>query len=156
MKRKNKINMQYKSKIKVVLILTIVFSLFISYNVFFRNNEIFALSKYGSRSDEVRQIQTKLKRWGYYNGNVDGIYGSGTLAAVKWFQSKNGLTVDGIAGKKTLEAMGIYTSSSGGTSGGGSSTSNTNDVNLLSRLIYGEARGEPYTGQVAVRSSCFK
>lgn len=152
MKRKNKINMQYKSKIKMVLILTIVFSLFISYNVFFRNNEIFALSKYGSRGDEVRQIQTKLKRWGYYNGNVDGIYGSGTLAAVKWFQSKNGLTVDGIAGKNTLEAMGIYTSSSGG----GSSASNTNDVNLLSRLIYGEARGEPYTGQVAVRSCCFK
>ncbi len=156
MQRKNKINKQNKSRFKIALILTIVFSLFISYNVFFRNNEIFALSKYGSRGDEVRQIQTKLKRWGYYNGNVDGIYGSQTLAAVKWFQSKNGLTVDGIAGKNTLEAMGIYTSSSGGTSGGGSSASNTNDVNLLSRLIYGEARGEPYTGQVAVRSCCFK
>lgn len=155
MQRKNKINMKTKSRIKVGLILTIIFSLFISYNIFFRNNEIFALSKYGSRGDEVRQIQTKLKRWGYYNGNVDGIYGSGTLAAVKWFQSKNGLTVDGIAGKNTLEAMGIYTSSSGGTSGG-SGTSNTNDINLLSRLIYGEARGEPYTGQVAVRSSCSK
>ena len=76
------------------------------------------------------------------------------LAAVKWFQSKNGLTADGIAGKKTLEAMGIYTSSS--ITSGGSNTGNTNDVNLLSRLIYGESRGEPYTGQVAVRCSCFK
>ncbi len=50
--------------------------------------------------------------------------------------------------------MGIYTSSS--ITSGGSNTGNTNDVNLLSRLIYGESRGEPYTGQVAVRSSCIK
>lgn len=153
MQRKSKINMKAKSRVKMGVILIIVFSFFISYNVFFRNDEILALSKYGSRGDEVRLIQTKLKRWGYYSGNVDGIFGSQTLAAVKWFQSKNGLVVDGIAGKNTLEAMGIFNSSS---SSGGSSTSNTNDLNLLSRLIYGEARGEPYTGQVAVRSSCFK
>jgi len=112
---------------------------------FFWNNEILALSKYGSQGSEVTQIQTKLKRWGYYNGSIDGVYGSQTLAAVKWFQSKNGLTVDGIAGKQTLEAMGIYNSS---TSTG--TTNNSNDLNLLSRLIYGEARGEPYAGQVAV------
>ena len=80
------------------MILTVI-SIFISYNVFFRNNEVYALSKYGSRGEEVRQIQTKLKRWGYYKGNVDGIFGSGTLEAVKWFQRKNGLQVDGIAGK---------------------------------------------------------
>lgn len=145
--------MQKNKRLKKGIILSLVFTLFISYNIFFRNNEILALSKYGSRGDEVRQIQTKLKRWGYYNGNVDGIYGSQTLASVKWFQSKNGLTVDGIAGKRTLEAMGIYTSSP---PSGGSSASNTNDINLLSRLIYGEARGEPYTGQVAVRSCSFK
>lgn len=105
-----------------------------------------ALSKYGSRGNEVIQIQTKLKRWGYYNGNVDGIYGSQTLAAVKYFQRKNGLVVDGIAGKRTLEAMGIFSSSSGGST----SSSSSNDLNLLSRLVYGEARGEPYAGQVAV------
>jgi N-acetylmuramoyl-L-alanine amidase len=132
-------------KTKKILILGLVFGMFISYHVFFRNDEILALSKYGSQGSEVTQIQTKLKRWGYYNGNIDGIYGSQTLAAVKWFQSKNGLTVDGIAGKNTLEAMGIYTSST--TSSG---TSNTSDLNLLSRLIYGESRGEPYAGQVAV------
>ena len=132
-------------RIRKILIFGLVFGMFISYHVFFRNDEILALSKYGSQGSEVTQIQTKLKRWGYYNGSIDGIYGSQTLAAVKWFQSKNGLTVDGIAGKNTLEAMGIYTSS---TSSG--STSNTSDLNLLSRLIYGEARGEPYSGQVAV------
>ena len=127
-------------------------SIFVSYNVFFRNNELYALSKYGSRGEEVRTIQTKLKRWGYYDGNVDGIYGSQTLAAVKKFQKKNGLTVDGIAGTKTLQAMGIF-NSSGNSSGGSnnsSSSTNSNDLNLLSRLVYGEARGEPYTGQVAV------
>ena len=65
------------------------------------------MSKYGSTGSEVRQIQTKLKRWGYYNGNIDGIYGSQTLKAVKEFQKKNGLTVDGIVGEKTLAALGI-------------------------------------------------
>ena len=151
---RKKVDMQTKNRIKMSAVILFVFLIFISYNVFFRNDEVLALSKYGSRGDEVRQIQTKLKRWGYYSGNVDGIYGSKTLAAVKWFQSKNGLTADGIAGKKTLEAMGIYTSSS--ITSGGSNTGNTNDVNLLSRLIYGESRGELYTGQVAVRCSCFK
>ena len=112
-----------------------------------QNNYVQALSKYGSRGEEVRTIQEKLKRWGYYSGNVDGIYGSQTVSAVKRFQQKNGLQVDGIAGPKTLSAMGI-TSSSSGTSG--SSSSNSSDVNLLARLIYGEARGESYTGQVAV------
>ena len=110
-------------------------------------NEVEALSKYGSRGNEVSQIQEKLKRWGYYNGSIDGIYGSKTLSAVKAFQRKNGLTVDGIAGQKTLSAMGINSSSSGSNAG---NNTNSNDVNLLARVIYGEARAEPYTGQVAV------
>ena len=104
-----------------------------------------ALSKVGSTGSEVRQIQTKLKNWGYYTGAVDGIYGSKTEAAVKYFQRKNGLTVDGIAGKKTLAAMGIASSSA---SGAGSLS--TSDLNLLARVIAAEARGESYTGQVAV------
>ena len=118
--------------------------MFLLYNIF-SVNIVQALSKYGSRGEEVRTIQTKLKRWGYYNGNVDGIFGSQTLAAVKYFQRKNGLVVDGIAGKRTLEAMGIFTSS-----GNSGSSSSSSDLNLLSRLVYGEARGEPYSGQVAV------
>ena len=137
-----------KNIIAIVLLIICIIS-FLSYNIFFRedSNSSYALSKYGSRGDEVRQIQTKLKRWGYYSGNIDGIYGSQTLSAVKWFQSKNGLTVDGIAGSKTLAAMGIFSSST--TSG---TTSSNSDLNLLARLVYAEARGEPYTGQVAVAS----
>lgn len=112
-----------------------------------QNNSVEATSRYGSRGEEVKQIQTKLKRWGYYNGSVDGIYGTQTLNAVKSFQKKNGLTQDGIAGPATLKAMGI-TSSGGNTSQ--TTGSNSSDINLLSHLIYGEARGESYRGQVAV------
>ena len=138
--------MEIKRKIGILLILAIM--LFVSYNIVVRNAEVQALSKYGSRGDEVRQIQTKLKNWGYYSGSVDGIYGSATLSAVKSFQKKNGLTVDGIAGMKTLQAMGIYNSSS--SSSTSSSNVNSSNLNLLSRVVYGEARGESYTGQVAV------
>ena len=109
------------------------------------NSEVEALSKYGSRGTEVRTIQEKLKRWGYYSGSVDGIYGSQTVSAVKSFQKKNGLTVAGIPGTQTLKAMGITSSSSSS-----SSSNNSSNVNLLARVVYGEARGEPYTGQVAV------
>ena len=133
-----------KKKIISILLLIIISTL-ICFIVIQNNNKVQALSKYGSQGEEVRQIQTKLKRWGYYNGSVDGIFGSKTLAAVKLFQKKNGLTVDGIAGSKTLAAMGI--TSLGNSSG---TTSNSSNVNLLAHLIYGEARGESYIGQVAV------
>ena len=96
----------------------------------------------GSSGQVVTQIQTKLKRWGYYNGVIDGIYGSATEKAVRLFQQKNGLTVDGKAGQKTLAALGITSSTS--------AVSNDANVELLARLISAEARGEPYTGQVAV------
>ena len=140
---------KYKEKSKRIALIILVISTiaFIVYNVFVNGNTVLALSKYGSRGSEVTQIQTKLKRWGYYRGNIDGIYGSQTVSAVKYFQRKNGLTVDGIAGKNTLAAMGIYSSSSSSSS---SSNSNSSNLNLLSRLVYGEARGEPYSGQVAV------
>lgn len=136
-----------KRKIIPIILLVISITTFIVYNVYFRSdsNSSEALSKYGSRGEEVRLIQTKLKRWGYYSGNIDGIFGSQTLAAVKWFQSKNGLTVDGIVGPKTLAAMGI-TSTSNNTGG----TASNSDLNLLAHLVYAEARGESYTGQVAV------
>lgn len=112
-----------------------------------------AVISQGSRGETVKQIQQKLKRWGYYKGAVDGIYGSATKAAVKYFQSKNGLVADGIVGSKTLAALGISSggSSSSDKTGSSSSGSYSNtDVTLLARLIYGEARGESYTGQVAV------
>ena len=135
-----------KNRIAISILVISIIAL-ILYNVFMQNNIVFGLSKYGSRGEEVKQIQTKLKRWGYYKGAIDGIYGSGTLSAVKAFQRKNGLKADGVAGTKTLNAMGIYNSSSGSS---GTSSSNSTNLNLLSRLVYGEARGEPYSGQVAV------
>lgn len=140
--------MLYKEKTKNVLVILIIslIVIFVLYSVFIKNSAIFALSKYGSRGNEVTQIQTKLKRWGYYKGSVDGIYGSKTVSAVKSFQRKNGLTADGIAGTKTLAAMGITSSSNSGSS----SSSNSSNLNLLARLVHGEARGEPYSGQVAV------
>lgn len=119
------------------LIIVIIFSF-----IFINNS--YGLSKYGSSGNEVKSIQQKLKAWGYYNGNVDGIYGSKTLEAVKKFQKKNGLTVDGIAGSKTLSALGISSSSNS------NQTSNNSNLYLISQVIYGEARGEPYEGQVAV------
>lgn len=134
------------SNISPIIILISLIISFMTYNIFFRNNEVQALSKYGSRGDEVKQIQTKLKRWGYYNGAIDGIYGSQTMSAVKYFQRKNGLTQDGIAGTKTLQAMGINSLSTSSSS----TSTNSNNLNLLARVVYGEARGEPYTGQVAV------
>lgn len=132
---------------KKIIVIILLLGLVVTFDVVLMswNSEVEALSKYGSRGTEVRTIQEKLKRWGYYSGSVDGIYGSQTVSAVKSFQKKNRLTVDGIAGTQTLKAMGITSSSSSS-----SSSNNSSNVNLLARVVYGEARGEPYTGQVAV------
>ena len=132
---------------KKIIFIILLLGLVVTFDVVLMswNSEVEALSKYGSRGTEVKTIQEKLKRWGYYSGSVDGIYGSQTVSAVKSFQKKNRLTVDGIAGTQTLKAMGITSSSSSS-----SSSNNSSNVNLLARVVYGEARGEPYTGQVAV------
>jgi N-acetylmuramoyl-L-alanine amidase len=98
------------------------------------------LYKKGSSGPTVTQIQTRLKSWGYYSGAVDGVYGSATEKAVKYFQSKNGLAADGQAGDKTLAALGLYAGEE----------PDSGDTELLARLISAEARGEPYIGQVAV------
>ncbi len=129
-----------QTKKKLILALTAVFAL----NIFLISciQTVKAASyRRGSYGETVTEIQEKLSQWGYYSGEIDGIYGSGTEDAVRRFQEKNGLTVDGIAGTATLEAMGISDSSS---------TSQSTDIDLLARLISAEARGEPYSGQVAV------
>lgn len=101
-----------------------------------------ALSKVGSTGSEVKAIQQSLKDRGLYSGSVDGIYGSQTQAAVKKFQKQQGLTADGIAGPQTLKRLGVSV---------GSKPAGTEaNVNLLARIISAEARGEPYSGQVAV------
>ena len=132
-------NLKYVWRILVILLLNLlIITLFAK-----TGSSVQTLSKYGSSGTEVREIQTRLKTWGYYSGEVDGIYGTQTKNAVIAFQKKNGLVADGIAGTATLAKIGI--SSSGGA--GGFSES---DVALLARVISAESRGEPYTGQVAV------
>ena len=106
-----------------------------------------AVLKQGSKGGLVKAAQTKLIKWGYLTGRADGIFGAKTKAAVIKFQRKNGLTADGIIGTRTAQALGISLSSN--TSSSSQTTSSTN-LNLLARVVYGEARGEPYTGQVAV------
>ncbi len=104
----------------------------------------------GSTGEEVKALQTKLKRWGYYAGAADGHFGAATQKAVIAFQQKNGLTPDGVVGEATARALGMQlgggSSSKKEESGGGGG----NDAYLLARLVYGEARGEPYKGKVAV------
>lgn len=99
----------------------------------------------------VEVAQRKLKQWRYYNGAVDGIYGQKTYSAVVKFQKKNGLKIDGHIGSQTRKALGITTktvsSKYAATSKG---VSKSDDVTLLAMVINGEARGEPYVGQVAV------
>jgi len=103
------------------------------------------ISRIGSRGQEVRQIQQKLRELGLYSGSVDGVYGTATQKAIRQFQKNCGLTVDGIAGPKTLLYLGLGSGTSS-SSGGYSS----NDIYLLAKIIAAEARGESYVGQVAV------
>ena len=125
-----------KKIFKIVLCALMVVSLSITTTL--------ALSKIGSRSDEVKKIQTALRDKGYFTSNIDGIFGTLTKNAVIAFQKDNGLTPDGIAGEKTLKALGI--------TNGDSSFSgfDSNDYELLARTISAEARGESYLGQGAV------
>mgnify|MGYP005785327767 FL=1 len=120
--------------------LALVFAVNISLIAFAQQAQA-ATYRQGSSGEQVRVIQSKLKNWGYYDGAVDGVFGSQTTQAVKYFQRKNGLTADGIVGPATLKALGM--------SGGGTPAQDTS-VDLLARVISAEARGEPYSGQVAV------
>jgi len=136
---------------KIVLYLVVVFVTALVTSAFYSpyNNYVDAVSYYyGARGQKIREVQTKLKAWGYYSGSVDGAYGYKTYSAVKKFQAKNGLRVDGVIGDNTLQALGIYVSKT--TSSSAKYTTSNQDALLLSRLINGEARGEPYEGQVAV------
>lgn len=117
--------------------------------------ETVAILRQGAKGGEVKEVQRRLKLWGYYNGSVDGVFGEGTKKAVIAFQKKNGLTADGVVGKSTYQALGMTSSyqallgqsnTSSGDVGGFSSA----DVYLLAKTIYAEGRGEPYVGQVAI------
>ncbi len=142
--KKNKRTM--KKLVIQIFAIILVNVLVISAIAYSRNNTTQTLSRIGSRGQEVREIQQKLRELGIYSGSVDGVYGTATQKAVRQFQKNCGLTVDGIAGPKTLLYLGLG-------SGGGSSSSggySSSDVYLLAKVIAAEARGESYTGQVAV------
>ena len=100
---------------------------------------------WGSRGSQVSLVQQKLKQYGYYDGAVDGVFGKETYNAVVWFQEKNGLKADGAVGLSTAAALGITL-----TGTVSASTYQESEVRILARLVSGEARGEPYVGQVAV------
>ena len=129
------------NKKKVLLSILLVLSVFAVFII--NDTGASALSKYGSSGNEVVQIQKKLSSLGYYSGAIDGVYGTQTKNAVTQFQKDCGLTADGIAGSKTLTYLGLSSSNNNyGYSQG--------EIDLLSRTISAEARGEPYEGQVAV------
>ena len=129
----------------IAVLVGIVGASIVTYDSFIKEESVYALSKLGSSGNEVKQIQQKLKSLGYYNGSVDGIYGTKTKNAVTAFQRNCGITADGICGKTTLLYLGLGNASSSG----GGSYSNA-DVELLAKVISAEARGESYEGQVAV------
>ena len=144
-----------KIKNTIAVILT-VFAFFvaggsvIAAKVYSEAPAIEAALRQGSSGADVKTMQRKLKNWGYYNGAIDGIFGAPPKKAVIYFQRKNGLTPDGIVGEKTLKALGMSSSGSKTGTTSGSSNYTDSDVYLLARLIHSEARGETYTGQVAV------
>lgn len=109
-----------------------------------------AVLRSGSKGGEVKEVQRRLKQWGYYAGRVDGVFGSATKKAVIAFQKKNGLTADGIVGKATYRALGMTASYDVLAGNGGAGTYSSSDLYLLAKTIYAEGRGEPYTGQVAI------
>lgn len=121
-----------------------------------------AVLKQGSKGNEVKEVQRRLKMWGYYNGSADGVFGAGTKNAVIAFQKKNGLTADGVVGASTYKALGMTGSynvlvnqnkgdGAGNTNNAGATNGFTSsDVYLLAKTIYAEGRGEPYSGQVAI------
>lgn len=129
----------HNKKIKLYFIISFALIFLLCFQMI----SVSSLSKQGSTGAEVTEIQTKLKEQGYYNGNIDGIYGSGTKNAVIAFQKDNGLSADGIAGTQTLSKLGI-----GNTVTSGSYSQS--EIALLARIISAESRGEPYEGQVAV------
>ncbi|MDD7351152.1 MAG: spore cortex-lytic enzyme [Clostridia bacterium] len=129
----------------VLLVVVVVMAALLCRSFESEEVDAFAL-KQGSSGQQVRQIQSKLSAWGYYSGEVDGIYGSKTTEAVKNFQRVNGLKVDGIVGEETAAKIGIALTQSSSTN----SSYNSQDVYLLAKCVYAESRGEPYTGQVAV------
>lgn len=164
----------------IVITCCVVFLLFAGFELKHRLQSSTTFGKtdivYGETGGDVYELQGRLKLLGYYNGNIDGDFGWQTLRAVKDFQYKFGMKVDGVAGDKTKLKLWEATKSwrptaatapMGGGGGGGGGVAkpratatnlrptnllgfSENDINLMANAVYGESRGEPYEGQVAV------
>ena len=133
--------------VKRVILIVITLMIYVSASGFFmgkvrelsRANQIFVYRR-GSQGEMVRTIQERLAALELYNGAIDGIFGPATTNAVIEFQKRKGLVPDGIVGNMTLEALGIVSSEA----------IYDDELYLLASVIYGEGRGEPYEGQVAI------
>jgi len=138
-----------RAALALTIVLICVFALNIGYSLYLRQSVETSTLYWGSTGDDVREVQRRLNNWGYYDGTVDGIYGPKTFQAVKDFQAKNGISTTGTVGPQTRAALGMPAADGGGytpTRG----VSSRDNVYLMAQAIYGEARGEPYIGQVAV------
>ncbi len=147
---------------KAVLILSILIIATFAAGTFYINENIYSVQAkehaelqpdvrilyWGSEGEDVREVQSRLSEWGYYVGDVDGIYGPATYRAVRRFQRENGLDEDGIVGGDTASAIGISLAAPSAPASSG--LNREGDVYLLAKAIYAEARGEPYIGKVAV------
>lgn len=133
-----------------VIVLVIIFSITIPLMYYGKVSVIPISDKLapGMENSEIKEMQQRLSNWGYYGGEINGKYDRNTFSSVKDFQKVYGLTVDGIAKEGTLNAMGLTTLAKAGSVYAVSSQAN--EEQLLARAINGEARGEPYEGQVAV------
>lgn len=127
--------------------------------------------KVGDSGKDVREMQGRLKLLGFYTGKVDGVFSWRSYWALRNFQYEFGLKVDGVLGAKTklklynatrhyrptAEELGVAPAKrpAAGKRPAARRPVHTagysaNDLRLMANAVYGEARGEPYVGQVAV------
>ena len=109
----------------------------------------------GAVGDDVIELQTRLQYLGFYKGKVDGVFGWGTYWALRNFQEQFGMKPDGLAGPSTKAKL-VKASKYNPQQSKPVQSANVpigyseNDIRLLANAVHGEARGEPYVGQVAV------
>lgn len=137
--------MKRKFFIPLILILSILLISVMVYENSYAQN-----LAWGSSGAEVTELQNRLSRWGYYDGPISGTFGPQTYEAVRLFQQRNGLVVDGVVGPQTRAALGMQTTAVAPTAPVSRGVSRSDDVNMLARAIHAESKGEPYEGQVAV------
>ncbi len=142
--------MTWKLRNRIIVLCLILVVLVVSSVFIYNSISARSLLYWGSRNSDVRLVQRKLQQWGYYDGSVDGVYGNQTFAAVRDFQRRNGLRVDGVVGPETWAALGYDMSPEPARQTVATNISRNDEIEMIARLISAEARGEPYEGQVAV------